>query len=691
MAIGTDDGQQFENGFEHRVQLAQTDTQRLYVSPNKPKEEGAGEPVKSIEDRRNENPLLGTLKGLGTAFGAGVDDLIKRSLGMNTALSADNPQPDINNPMSKDLGVQDISATMPLGATEKPAGALKSMGGSQTPDNSQISKLPDIEDVPHHDWVEGLVKSAIDAFKLPGDVYQGKVDPLSEQGLERSTNLAGFMVGGPSPVVTADKDVLGSFAGLKSIQNLKGAAKAEALSNLGHAQVLEAAGEHPDVIHEKTGFHRGAEGKWKYEINDSKASFDREWFKDQEPEKYPETKDPFEQVPFNPNVGFVTKPLSEILDHPDLYRAYPFMKDMKVRFDPGEDTAYYDPDAKSITLGPKSASDQGTLMHEIQHAIQDHEDFAKGGVPGQAGKDYKLRLDNLAREKIEKPLRRIVQLKESGVVFTPEMQAEADRLIGLAKKYQEYSKAGHKQVLSNYFRLAGEVEARNVDSRLYMTERERRILSPLATEEPQFPREKQIVSDQTVLTTPYGIKTSQLGPTKPVPPMQIKYPRIPRNAEEELEQLMENRRTNKLMGYDTNSPDYKYYNDRINELQNKVKNKSVVAKSEKPKSKGYEALETARQKAVQQYIKANLPKVKSFEDKIWDNYAKKMSPEELWHSETIWGGARRLAEESGWNEHEAFAYLMNQMLRRKGLNGYVSSEMASKFMADERLKQVLKK
>jgi hypothetical protein len=43
----------------------------------------------------------------------------------------------------------------------------------------------------------GLVQGAVSGATLPGDVYQGKVDPLSDEGIQRATDLAGLaMTGG---------------------------------------------------------------------------------------------------------------------------------------------------------------------------------------------------------------------------------------------------------------------------------------------------------------------------------------------------------------------------------------------------------------------------------------------------------------------------------------------------------------
>lgn len=50
--------------------------------------------------------------------------------------------------------------------------------------------LPDIDTVPHHDAVEDMGKSIYNAVTLPGDVYKGDVDLNSEEGIERTFDLA---------------------------------------------------------------------------------------------------------------------------------------------------------------------------------------------------------------------------------------------------------------------------------------------------------------------------------------------------------------------------------------------------------------------------------------------------------------------------------------------------------------------
>jgi hypothetical protein len=49
-------------------------------------------------------------------------------------------------------------------------------------------------------WPARLAQSAYGAFTLPGDVYQGKVNPLSDEAIGRSADLAGFVTGGNMPM-----------------------------------------------------------------------------------------------------------------------------------------------------------------------------------------------------------------------------------------------------------------------------------------------------------------------------------------------------------------------------------------------------------------------------------------------------------------------------------------------------------
>ncbi len=84
-----------------------------------------------------------------------------------------------------------------------------------------------------------------------------------------------------------------------------------------------------------------------------------------------------------------TRKLSEVLDYPELFEAYPELADIKVDGNEADATASYHPATRTISLNNDLLSDsdkrRSTLLHEIQHAIQDIEGFAEGSSPAAAG------------------------------------------------------------------------------------------------------------------------------------------------------------------------------------------------------------------------------------------------------------------------------------------------------------------
>lgn len=71
--------------------------------------------------------------------------------------------------------------------------------------------------------------------------------------------------------------------------------------------------------------------------------------------------------------------LGNVLDHPELYKQYPFLKDTKVNhIDMSSDNMHgsYDNETKEINVNQNSPEKLQTILHETQHAIQDHEGYA---------------------------------------------------------------------------------------------------------------------------------------------------------------------------------------------------------------------------------------------------------------------------------------------------------------------------
>jgi hypothetical protein len=78
-------------------------------------------------------------------------------------------------------------------------------GGGYAPENDAISYGRQTDRAAARDelvkalsgtWPAQMAKSAVGAAALPGDVYAGRVDPMSQQGIERAADLAGFVTGG---------------------------------------------------------------------------------------------------------------------------------------------------------------------------------------------------------------------------------------------------------------------------------------------------------------------------------------------------------------------------------------------------------------------------------------------------------------------------------------------------------------
>ena len=143
-----------------------------------------------------------------------------------------------------------------------------------------------------------------------------------------------------------ESDVRHSFAG----ENAKTANH----SLLAQAKSAVANGANPEEIRKQTGWFQGVDGKWRFEIDDS-------------------------QVQVKNALG---KTIGEVLDAPLLFKAYPDLAQIAVQklhdeYSKGE----YNRLDNFIGVNNKLTEDElkSVLLHELQHAIQMRENFARGG------------------------------------------------------------------------------------------------------------------------------------------------------------------------------------------------------------------------------------------------------------------------------------------------------------------------
>ena len=216
---------------------------------------------------------------------------------------------------------------------------------------------------------------------------------------------------------------------------------------LEQARDMEADGKSVKEIRVATNWERGKDGKWRYEINDG-VYID------------PEDKDKEYK-------------LSDILKNDALYEAYSELADMPVYYAEleGNSRGMYDGEAiwLSNTLDEQQA--HSTLVHEVQHAIQHREGFARGGNKGM--------FEQEAIEKLEQTLGDLEKEKDKFKSYNKLRKAY------LILKYVANSlrlDRAESKAYEQYRRLAGEVEARNVQARMNMSEEER-LLIPIGSTE----------------------------------------------------------------------------------------------------------------------------------------------------------------------------------------------------------------
>ena len=232
------------------------------------------------------------------------------------------------------------------------------------------------------------------------------------------------------------------------------------MDNLSVARKMEEEKKDAKAIKMATGWERGADGKWRYEMPDAKIKDMKDIGGGNIVKR------------FDDDMLWNDGNLSDVIDAPELFKAYPQLKDVRIDTDAimndmpshGE----YDSKTNTITIHADELKYMNDILnHEIQHAIQGIEGFATGGSPTTIRGEVKKRFDEVTTQ--------IKQLRAEGK--EDEAKALIEKNRGL---YNAYMK---KDDFNSYKSLAGEVEARNVSARLNMTLEERRKTLTESTED----------------------------------------------------------------------------------------------------------------------------------------------------------------------------------------------------------------
>ena len=299
--------------------------------------------------------------------------------------------------------------------------------------------------------------------------------------------------------------------------------------SLSTAKEMEKGGIDAETIRQKTGWFRGADGKWRWEIDDSGTETDTKWnfLRNPDAKRYNElfekaylydtatAEDLNELQILDNNLKGVRKSplyLDEIVKHDKLFEAYPALRDVKVRFEAntGNKEGSYHPEENEFILrtGLKLEPEKlkNTLIHEIQHAIQEQEGFARGANPGywdemiqrgysrrkndgrieRARKEYHRIFDS-APEEFKDKVRRINRARLDGDYDAAETvidelydseYADLWSQLDMAEFEWRSDRGEELNAYDLYRDTAGEIEARDAAARRGLTAEERKNRKP---------------------------------------------------------------------------------------------------------------------------------------------------------------------------------------------------------------------
>lgn len=324
------------------------------------------------------------------------------------------------------------------------------------------------------------------------DIVRGPINDLwslATQWPEPGQNLSPQAIGGvlflaaPSVATKADESTLGLLAGPRAID--------APLYKLSVAKALTQGGHSPESVWSATGWGsqfaqpEGAAARWAWEIPDYES-----------------------RLTFSGSVPTgISAPAASVLSHPQLFQHYPTLGQVPVHFT-GEPGAWYDPAGDEIGIPARYSEKQfhSSLLHELQHAVQQREGWPSGGSPEQfqtpewrqakisAGSDVS-RTAPSARAALSRvldsanlpenhPLRFMAKVNTPMMHILDQSPPEIQDALMSDPAFRKYVDAQEaysriaQQPMVKYMSLTGEVEARLAQRRAAMMTQELRTKAP---------------------------------------------------------------------------------------------------------------------------------------------------------------------------------------------------------------------
>jgi hypothetical protein len=194
---------------------------------------------------------------------------------------------------------------------------------------------------------------------FPAGMTKGEMPPKDGKGLEYkytsadlgrrmgispAEQIAGDVMGPGAPVSAATGLAKGAAAAVKgfNLSDLGAAASAVAtgifagkrarnLPKLSYDRALEMdkSGQSKYQIYEETGFWKGPEGEWRFEIDDKDIEFKQDAMKSFQDVWQYETPSVLREL-----TDIKYAPITDAVDHPELFEAYPELKEYYIKVDP---------------------------------------------------------------------------------------------------------------------------------------------------------------------------------------------------------------------------------------------------------------------------------------------------------------------------------------------------------------------
>lgn len=264
---------------------------------------------------------------------------------------------------------------------------------------------------------------------------------------------------------TSTDDIRYSLVGEVGVSRLKKDGK-PIKSQLDIAKQLETEGKTSEEIFDETGWEKGADGKWRFDIPDLKLDFDK-----------------IDKLGDDGRAS-----LGDVIKNKKTWstykRMYPELEDYSIHFMSDKETTtkgYADVEDQIIMINKAKMESpeymNGVLVHEIQHVIQVDEGFALGGTPEDLPYDqgiYDL----------------MMEAHRANMKYNQAPEGSEEKKL-LEKERDELDDKYNKATYDMYRRLAGEVDARNAQDRTKYEYDLRRYMPISSTED--TPRDKQIV------------------------------------------------------------------------------------------------------------------------------------------------------------------------------------------------------